>query len=204
MASRRAQVVGSEAVGERIDAEPGELGDLDVDVVGIEHDHLAERARVDEPQLLGRLAGQRQHDVGVGKRRRPPRDEQELAAHPQVHHQRVAGVERAEQVLAAPAGGEDRRAGEAVDQLAGRRAPDRPFAADVDGEDLPADDPLLEPSADGLDLRQLRHQRVVGLAESRSSPAASAAACSAAFFERPVPSPAIRPSITTVAKNRLA
>ena len=54
-----------EPVGDRIEPEPGQLGQLDGDVVGVEHHHLAERARVDEPQLLRRRAGEMQHDVGV-------------------------------------------------------------------------------------------------------------------------------------------
>ena len=40
-----------QTVGERIDAEQGQLGELDVDVRRIEHHYLAERAGVDEPQL---------------------------------------------------------------------------------------------------------------------------------------------------------
>ena len=36
---------------ERIDAEVRELRDLGLDAVGLRHEHLAERARVDEAQL---------------------------------------------------------------------------------------------------------------------------------------------------------
>ena len=56
-ASSRPQRGDVETVGQGVDAEAGQLGQLDVDMVGIEHDDLAERPRVDEPELLGRIAG---------------------------------------------------------------------------------------------------------------------------------------------------
>ena len=141
-------------------------------------------------------------DVGVRRAGGPGGRQQQLAGHPQVDHHRVAGVERAQQVLAAPPGVEDRRPGQAVDDLLGRRAPHRALAADLDRLDRPADDPRGEPPPDGLDLRQLRHRRRGRRRAGRT--AAAAAACSAAFFERPVPSPTTSPSTTTEAKNRLA
>ena len=56
-ASSACSVERVDPVGQRIEAQAGQLGQLDVDVVGIEHDDLAERAGIDEPQLLG--AGRR-------------------------------------------------------------------------------------------------------------------------------------------------
>ena len=51
----------------------------------------------------GRVAGQVQDDVRVIGPRRTGRADQHAPAHPQVDHQRVAGVERAHDVLAATA-----------------------------------------------------------------------------------------------------
>ncbi len=103
-------------VGDGVDSHLGQLGHLDGRALGVEHDHLAEGARIDEPQLLGRLAAEVQDDVRVGRSGRTGLADQHAATHPQMDHQRVAGVERADDVLAAAVDRGDGRAGETVDQ----------------------------------------------------------------------------------------
>ena len=94
---QRPQVGDRERIGERIDAEPSQLGHLDGGVVGVEHHHLAERARVDEQQLGRPVAVRREvhHHVGVRRARRRRIGEQQLAAHAQVHHHGVAACRAA-------------------------------------------------------------------------------------------------------------
>jgi hypothetical protein len=99
-------------------------GQLDVDVVRVEHDHLAERPWIDEQQL-GRSERPRlrwlrrrskvEHDVGVQRTGGARLDEEQLTGHPQVNHQGVSGVERAQQILPAAPGGDEGGARETVD-----------------------------------------------------------------------------------------
>ena len=117
-------------------------------------DHLPERARVDE-QEVG--IAEVEDDVGVQGSLGAAVDEEHLARHAQVDHQRVARVEWTQEVLAAAPGGREGGAGEPVDQRLARRAPDRPLAADLDPLDSSSDDEPLETSPDGLDLRELGH-----------------------------------------------
>ncbi len=187
-----------QSVGQWINSEVGQLGELDVDVVGIEDDDLTERARVDEPQRFGRLAVERHDHMGVRWTLRFRRGEQQLPGHAQVDHQRVTGVEGHEQVLAAPLRRQHLRARETVDDLLGRRATDAAQPTDLDTRDRSPDDVRRKAAPDGLDLGQLRHQLV------NARQAASAADCSAAFFERPAPSPSAAPFTTTVAKKCFA
>ena len=96
-----------------IRAEPAQLGDLDLGPRRVEHDDLAERPGIDEPQLLA--AGQRHGDVacGAGAARRPGRAQ--LAAHAQVDHHGVAGVERGRRGTCPAGRGGHRRAGQPGD-----------------------------------------------------------------------------------------
>ena len=150
-----------EAVGQRVDAEVGQLRQLDVDVVGIEHDDLAERPRVDEPQLLGRRARQAPARRGCGRAlgTRPGAS----SSWPLIRRCTiiVSPVSSGQQqVLAAPVGREDRGAGQAVDDLLLGRPPHacarvRPRRArSVRPTTRPA-----KPAPDGLDLGELRHGR---------------------------------------------
>ena len=91
-----------ERLGDRVDAEPGEFGQFDGDAIRVEHDHLAERARIDEPCLVAVV--EMQHDVGVGRAIGPRRGEEHLSAHPQMDHRGVTRVERQQQVLATSVG----------------------------------------------------------------------------------------------------
>ena len=136
----------SSGVGERVDAELRQLGHLDGDVVGVEHDHLAERARVDEPQL-GRPGRRRCSTTWVcGGRSAPPAATQQLAAHPQVDHQprrrcRAAASRylprRSAAVTVAPVS-------PSISACA-RRPPHRALAADLDALDPPPDDVARRP-----------------------------------------------------------
>ena len=86
---------------ERVDAEVRELGDLLLDGVGLGHEHLAERARVDEAQLPA--LGERDHDVGVLRHRLARAlGPQQLTRHAEVDHQHVVAVELQQQVLPPP------------------------------------------------------------------------------------------------------
>ena len=215
-------------VDERVETEAGHLGELDVDVVGVEHDHLAERARVDEQQSDGPASaspgGRRCSTTWVcGGRGAPGLDEQQLAGHAQVDHQHVAGVERAQQVLAAAPGGDERGPGEAVDQGLPRRAPDGALPADLDALDRAARRRgAVEPAPNGLDLGQLRHRSATasapltacrrrrhrrarhrarwrGYGSPRRRPPARPHR-----FERPSPDPSTSPLTDTVAKKRFS
>ena len=120
-----------------------------------------------------------------------------------------------QEVLPTPVGSDDRGSRQSVDDRLCRRAPHRSEPADLDPFDPPADGEAGEAPPDGLDLWQFGHasfririgqagiQTAVKRRRARRS-ASEAAICSAAFFERPSPSPMMRPSSTTVAKNLLA
>ena len=135
----------------------GEFGQLDDRLIGIEHHHLAERTRIDEPQLLGRSTSEVQDDMGVIGPRRTAVAHQDPPTHPEVDHQRIAGVERADDVLAAAPDRGDGCAGEAVDQRLTRRAPNRSFATDLDPVDTTPDDERHHAPTNGLDLGELGH-----------------------------------------------
>ncbi len=99
--SNAAELVGARVVDERVDAERGDLGKLGVDVVGVVDDHLPERAGVDEQQIG---SAEVEDDVGVHRALGAGFDEEHLAGHAQVDHQRVARVEWTQEVLAAASG----------------------------------------------------------------------------------------------------
>ena len=69
----------------------------------------------------------------------------------------------------------------------------RALAADLDGDDASSDDVALQTPSDGFDFGKLRH----GRRQVNELQACAAAICSAAFFERPSPSPTTFPSIST-------
>ena len=124
-----------------------------------------------------------------GGRCAPAGATQQLAAHAQVDHQRVAGVEREQQVLAAPVDGDDLGAGQAVDQLPARdvrrtvRSP-----ADLDALDAPADDVAASPrrtvstsGSSGIERQSARRRA--------ASHASDGGRLLGRFFDRPSPSP---------------
>ena len=185
-----------EPVGDRVDAEAGQLGELDGDV---------RRGRTRRPRRT--CAGRRTTAPGspssrcsttwvCGGRGGAAVGDQQLAAHPQVDHQLVAGVEREQEVLPAPVGGGDRRAGQAVDRLPARdvrrTVRSRPTSTAFDA---PADDEAVEAAPDRLDLGQLGHRSIeTGVRRRRAGRTPRTRPCSAGFFERPSPSPTMRPS----------
>ncbi len=137
------QVGARERFGDRVDAERRQLGQLDRHVVRIEHHDLAERPRIDEPHLVSVV--ERQRDVGVRRPGRAAGGEQHLAAHPEVDHHDVAGVERQQQVLAPAIRTLDHRIGQAGDQRLARRSTNDAFPTDL-GTDDPATDEVVAPA----------------------------------------------------------
>jgi len=119
--------------------------------------------------------------------------DQELSAHAQVRDQRVGGVEREPQVLAASAGPQHRPAGEPGGKVDAscRVPPNRARVQDRDPVDRAPDDPPLQAPADDLDLGQLGHYVSPATAPAPratiSRQELSAARCSASFLDRPVP-----------------
>src|SRR6478609_9588325 len=94
-----AEVVPAHGALERVEAEMSQLVDLVLDAVELGDEHLAERARVDEPQLPA--LGEGDDHVGVlGQRLLGAGGPPQLARHPEVDHQHLAAVELDEQVLA--------------------------------------------------------------------------------------------------------
>src|SRR6266498_1045642 len=123
------------------------------------HEHLAERAWIDEPELT--TLGEGDHDVRVlGTRvaRTAARAEQ-LARHAEMDHEHVVVVEPAEDVLAAPLDARELLAFEARRELlAVVVSPDRTHAVDLDRLHAFADELALEVATHHLDFRQLRHR----------------------------------------------
>ena len=101
-----------EPVGDGIHPEPGQLRQLDLDPGGIEHHDLAERSGIDEPQLLRLGAVEVGDHMGVRRSGRALGRQQQLAAHAEMDHQCITGVERADEVLPPPAGRQHGRAGQ--------------------------------------------------------------------------------------------
>src|SRR5262249_11929998 len=158
---------------ERIDPEVRQLRHLLLHTVELRHEHLAERAWVDEAQLTA--LRERDHDVGVlrhGLARALGPDE--LSGHAEMDHQDVAAIEPGEDVLATSFDPGDALADETVRELLAVVVPtDRAHAVGVDCLDALADDLAFEGAPNHLDLRQLRHRcPPVGTSRSRSSPAA--------------------------------
>ena len=123
------------------------------------HDgQAAERPLVDEAQLAAAVR-ERQAHPQVGLVRLVRRHDQQLAAHAQVPGERVAGVQRQPQVLAAALGGKQRPALEQRAEVvgAGLVPAHRPGVRDLDPLDHPARDAALEAAAHDLDLGQLGH-----------------------------------------------
>jgi len=81
---------------ERIDRQVLELLHLP-EIVGTAHEEFTEGAGVDESEVAALL--EREDHMGVRGHRHAARPPEEPAAHPEVRHQHVAGVER-EQLLA--------------------------------------------------------------------------------------------------------
>jgi hypothetical protein len=96
----------------------------------------------------------------VGLRRLLRRYDEQLPAHPEVTDERVAGVERQPQVLAAAQRRVDTPAGEQVDEVAlpGQVTADRARVRHGDRGDPAPDDAAGETEADDLDLGQLRQR----------------------------------------------
>src|SRR3954453_14019078 len=168
-------------------------------MVRVEHDHLAERSWVDEPQFLRRATGQVQHDMSVIRTRRAIAGDEHAATHAQMDHQCIARVQGTDDVLAAAPDRRHRRPRQSVDQLLTRGAPHRSFATDLHSLDPPADDERDHATANGFDLREFRHDQTPSDNADSESNASDAACCSASFFDFPSPTPRATPSTSTVA-----
>ena len=106
-----------------IDREVLQLLDL-AHLVRGRDEQLAERAGIDEPQVAPLL--ERHDDMGVRGQRHASGPALELSAHPEMHHQDVAVVQREHQVLAAAFDLRDLVSDQARRELlAGLVAPDR-------------------------------------------------------------------------------
>jgi hypothetical protein len=131
----------------------GELRHLLLHAVELRHEHLAERAGVDEPQLTALREGD--DDVRVLRHRLArPLGPEELSGHPEVDHEDVAAVEPGEDVLAAPFDAGDSLPDEPVRELLAVVVPaDRAHAVGFDRLDALAHDLAFEIAANHLDLR---------------------------------------------------
>lgn len=198
------ELFASEPIGDRIDTHLRHFRQFDRHVPGIEDNHFTERAWINEPQLLCRLTREVHDDVGVWWSLGSGWRDEQTTAHAQVHHQLVAGIQRAEQVLTAAINGSNGCSGEPVDNAARGRATNRSFATDFDLGDAATDDLRDEPTPHCFNFWQLRHcyPALASAADSDSAThACSAAACSANFFERPSPAPTDLPETMTVAEK---
>jgi hypothetical protein len=74
-----------------------------------------------------------------------------------MNHQRIPGVERANDVLAAAANRCDRRPGQTVDQRLRRGAAHGSIPTDLDTVDATTDDERDHPAPNRLDLRKFWH-----------------------------------------------
>src|SRR5690606_34986504 len=172
----------------------------------------AERALVDEPQLVTAV-GEREAHSQVLLRGCRRRHHQQLTAHAEVADQDVRRVQRQPEVLAAPADGLYPATGEPGHQVggAGDVAAHRAGMEGLDGGERAAVDPAVEALPDDLDLGQLGHPPAYGVVSvsgggalsRRVCQATSAACCSASFLLRPSPVPSDRPPTTAVALNDL-
>ena len=151
-----AQCGAREVFRNRVGTELGEGRELDGHICRVINNHLAEGARVNKP-ALGAVV-EVHHDVRMGWTVGASRREEYLAAHPQVDHHRIAGVERHDEVLPAPLGAQNGRVGQAVDQRLTRRPTHHTLSTDIDSLDPSAGELLLQTTPNGLDLRQLGHR----------------------------------------------
>ena len=127
-----------------------------VEVFGCRNEGDAETPRIAEPQPAARR--QIEAEVFVGHERRPPVDQGQAAAHPQMQYQRLSAGRVDPQVLRPPAQAADRPPFEAAE---GRRAERFTQGRKVDAHRLEAvahERPLQAP-AQNLDLGQLRHRQ---------------------------------------------
>ena len=184
--------------------EPGKLGQLGVDVRGIEDHHLAERPRIDEPQLLRparrRGAARRACDrVGASPAgltsTRPLIRRWIIRSSPVSRAHRMYLPRRPIDVTVVPV--------RPSISACARRPTHRSLATDLDALDATADDERHQPAPNGLDLRQLRHRLATPRRRARRTPRTRPAARRASST-CPRPRPSAVPSTSTVALNVLA
>ena len=120
--------------------------------------HVAERPLVGEAQV-GTVVVEGEQDPHVRGQRPVRLADEQLAAHAQVREQGVL-ARRQPQVLAPAPGAVQAAPGQRGLEVgrAGQMAAHRARVQDLDGLDGPADDVVLQATADGLDLGQLRHR----------------------------------------------
>ena len=148
-----------EAVAQRIGPEPRELRYLPVDISGIEHHHLAEGSGIDEEHPA--TVVDKRVDMGVGGRLIGSVDQQHLSAHPEVDHDRPAGVEGEREVLAAAVDIHHPGSGHPLDQRRPRGSSHHPLSSDRHRDETAAGEALGQAPTDHLDLGGLGHALAV-------------------------------------------
>ena len=148
-----------EAVAQRIGPEPRELRYLPVDISGIEHHHLAEGSGIDEEHPA--TVVDKRVDMGVGGRLIGSVDQQHLSAHPEVDHDRPAGVEGEREVLAASVDIHHPGSGHPLDQRRPRGSSHHPLSSDRHRDETAAGEALGQAPTDHLDLGGLGHALAV-------------------------------------------
>jgi hypothetical protein len=93
------------------------------------------------------------HHVRVRRAGRGLCDDEYSSTHTQVHHEDCAGVEVAQQVLAAATSRRDARTAQTVDDRFAALAPHAPLAEHLDALDDPANCAALDASANRLYFR---------------------------------------------------
>jgi hypothetical protein len=158
-------IIGGERVHDGIDPETVEFGQDRWTSFRIECDDLAESPRVDETQFCRMLPvdvdpfrrAQRQHDMAVRRPWEIGTRDQDLAAHSQMNHQLIAGVQCEQKVLSSPARIDRHVSGQSLDQFFSRGSPHSSLSTDLDAFDSPTDECDFETAPHGLDFGKFRH-----------------------------------------------
>ncbi len=120
----------------------------------------AKAPHVSVPDGGARIQPQRGAPVGVGGKV-ACREVEQRAGHPEVHNERPAALQPPQEVLAASLDGRDPLTHERIRHEARRDGPRQPGVGDLGARDGRAFDERRDPAADGLDLGQLGHGRIV-------------------------------------------
>jgi hypothetical protein len=131
----------------------------------IECDDLTEGPRVDETQFCRMMSvdvdpfrrAQRQHDMAVNRPRNIGIGDQDLAAHSQMNHQFITGVQGEQKVLSSPTRIDRPMSGQSLCQFFSRCSPHSSLSADLDAFDSPTDERDFESAPHGLDFGKFRH-----------------------------------------------
>ena len=158
-----AEVAERERVGERFGTDPGEhrrtaevFDELARDGIAAVQPDLAELADVPEMDLAA--VGELEHQPNVGILGRAGRDHEQLAGHLQVDRQRGVARQLHDELLGAPAHGQDLAAGDAGVEPDGILRSERAGPVGPCAGDRRADQSRSQVARDGLDLGKLRHR----------------------------------------------